>query len=172
MKSCTAILLLTISTSVFADSYVDGSKPLIQIESADQQAQAWATCAAAYDIISAILKTLEQPAQSQQMRDFGHGAQLAVGMTLVVDDLTPDITKERFALIWTLSQAAMKNYPEVKRTGMLADAERLGKDGYGKFVDDIAATVKICVSNLEAQQAYIDTWRELAKSGLLEFPEN
>ena len=171
MKKIIAILLLSFSGSAFAESYVDGSKPFLQIEDANREAEAWAACAASYDIISEILANLSEPAQSKQMSEFANGAELAVGISMVMNDFSDDITAERFNALWSYSKIAMEEWPASQRTGMLADAERLGKDGYQEFVKNISATVNICISNLEDQQRYIDTWRELAKSGLLQFPE-
>jgi hypothetical protein len=55
---------------------------------------------------------------------------------------------------------------------ILADAETLGESGSEKFIERVAETTKVCMSNLEVQQTYIDTWRELAKSSLLTTPNN
>ncbi len=151
-------------------TYVDGSKPFIEIKDVNRQGEAWAICAASYDIIAEIFKS--QPAQSKQFSEFANGAELAVGMTLVLEAFDSEISPERFNSLWRYSRLAMKEWPTVQLTAILADAERLGAEGYEGFVDKVAATVKICISNLESQQAYIDSWRVLAKSGLLKLPEN
>ena len=64
-------------------------------------------------------------------------------------------------------QLAGKEWPKISMTTILADAEVLGSKGSEKLLEKVTLTVKICMSNLHSQQAYIDSWRELAKSGLL-----
>ncbi len=54
---------------------------------------------------------------------------------------------------------------------ILADGEALGDSNFEKFASKIGASVKVCVANMEAQQAYIDLYRQMAKSGLLTLPE-
>ncbi len=46
------------------------------------------------------------------------------------------------------------------------------QEGGSQFAEKVAATVKICMANFEGQQGYIDSWHELAKSGLLTVPSN
>ena len=52
------------------------------------------------------------------------------------------------------------------------NAENIGEEDKQVFFDKVVQTGKICIENLEDQQGYIDAWRDLAKSGLLVFPEN
>lgn len=160
-------------TQLYAEetpSYIDGSKPFVSIKDINREAEAWATCAAAYDIMAEILES--QPAQAQQMKELANGAEIAVIMALVIDDLKQDITPEKFNALWSFAKVAGREIPKTRRTTMLAEAEALGPKGENSFVDKMAATVKNCVKNLESQQTYIDSWRELAKSGLLKLPEN
>jgi hypothetical protein len=82
------------------------------------------------------------------------------------------LSLELINAIWAYSKMAMESWPESKRTTMMADAERLGQEGFEEFMSSVGETNKICISNLETQQMYIDIWRDLAKSGLLKFPEN
>lgn len=151
-------------------SYVDGSKPFLSIKDVNRQAEAWGTCASAYEIMAMILES--QPAQAKQVKDFGRGASLAVMMSHVVDGMSSDITPEEFNSLWIYSKTLVDSIPEVSRTMMLAEAESLGEAGAEKFIEKITATIKVCVANLEGQQMYIDTWRDLAKSGLLTLPSN
>jgi hypothetical protein len=58
-----------------------------------------------------------------------------------------------------------------QRTWLAAEAEAsTGKQNAKAFLDNLSATISVCGENLEGQQLYIDTWRELVKSGLLKLP--
>lgn len=164
-----ALLVLAVSSSAFADAYVDASLPFLDIRDSNQQAEAWAVCAASYDIMSTIMEP-RAPARAKQLSGLGDGAQLAVGMALVINDLEPDIPLERFKTLWASSAAAMTEWPQARLTSILADAEKLGTERADEFGRKINATVVACMSNLEAQRMYIESWRELVKSGLLELP--
>ena len=172
MKKYIAILLLVFSSSAFAEAYVDGSKPFTAIQDANQEADAWASCSASFEVTAEVLAEFSQPAQSKQMQELAYGAELAVGVSLVVNELSTDITPERFNAIWAFSKMAMDAWPASKRTAIMADAERLGKDGFEEFMSRVGETNKICISNLETQQMYIDIWRDLYKSGLLVTPDS
>jgi hypothetical protein len=56
--------------------------------------------------------------------------------------------------------------PEVKLTSIMADLEARGMDAWSK---DFKPTLEQCTNNLETQQMYVDSWRSLASSGLLDF---
>ncbi len=150
-------------------TYVDGGKPFLEIRDVNRQAEAWGTCSATYDVMSMLLAESD-PAQAKQYSELGYGASLAVVMTHIADGLSADISPERFNSLWSYSQVLGDSIPEASKTTILAEAETLGESGAGTFITKVAATVKICVANLEGQQTYIDTWRELAKSGLLTMP--
>ena len=151
-------------------SYVDGTKPFVVIKDVNRQAEAWAACSASYEIMSAILAS--QPARSQQMKELSNGAGVAVTMTLVTDALDTNISPERFNALWSYAKLAGKEWPKTQRTAILADAEALGAEGSERFAEKLVATIEVCTNNLDAQQMYIDSWRELAKSGLLKLPED
>ncbi len=147
------------------DSYLSIDGPIIQIDDVNRQAEAWGTCAAAYDVMAMFFE--DQPARSQQFKDFGNGAELAVIMTHVSGGLEPDMGHEEFSALWNYSKTLGESIPETRKTMILADAESTEEDSAEKFLQRVTNTVKTCVSNLEGQQVYIDTWRELAKNGLL-----
>ena len=164
-------IFFLVSFSVIANddlSYVDGSEPFILIKDINRQAEAWGTCSAAYEIMAQLLEST--PAQAKKVKDLSNGASLAVVMSHVSDGLTSDITPEKFNALWTYSKTLYDSIPETRRTMIFADAEALGNKGAELFANKISATVKVCINNLEGQQSYIDTWRELAKSGLLKLP--
>ena len=138
-----------------------GANPSSQYKDANREADAWAICAASFDVTAEVLAGLSQPAQSKQLQELANGAELAVGISLVMNELSTDITPERFNTIWAFSQMAMEAWPASKRTMIMADAERMGKDGFEEFMSSLGETNKICISNLETQQMYIDIWRDL-----------
>ena len=152
-------------------AYVDGSKPFVEIEDVDRQAEAWAVCAASYDIMSTIMEP-KAPDRARQIADLGIGATVALGMSLVVNDLEPDISQERFNALWESPSLAMAELPQAQLSSILADAEGMGTEGAEAFGKKINATVVICINNLEGQQMYIDAWKQLAESGLLPMPQN
>lgn len=86
------LFLIAFSTALGSESlsYVDGSKPLLAIEDANRQAREWAMCAATYEVLSTSFGF--EPSQSQLLKNLSRGAGVAVTMTLVLDDLEPDIT--------------------------------------------------------------------------------
>lgn len=148
--------------------YVDGSKKFVLIENTDRQAEAWGTCAAAYDVMAALMAS--KPNQAQYFNDLGNGASMAVVMTHVSAGLDPEMGPAKFNALWNYSKTLAETIPETQRTMILADFEAFGEERSSEFVEKVGETVKICLSNLEGQQAYIDAWRDLAKSGLLAIP--
>jgi len=170
MLGASILLFSSITNASESSTYVDGSKPFVAIKDVNRQGEAWAVCAASYKVMAEFFES--KPAQSQRLKDFANGAELAVGMTLVLDDLGSDISPERFNALWRYAQLAIEEWPKTQLTAILVDAEVLGDEGADRFFEKVTATVEICISNLKSQQMYIDSWRELAKSGLLKFPEN
>jgi len=171
-KSTTLFFILILSPVVAVaedESYLNVEGIIIEIENVNRQAEAWGTCAAAYDIIAMLFE--DQPARAQQFNDFSNGAELAVTMAHVTDGLEPDMGGERFSTLWNYSKTLGKSITETQMTMILADAESAREEGSERFFKRITKTVETCISNLEGQQVYIDTWRDLAKSGLLSIPE-
>jgi hypothetical protein len=157
--SLAAIFPLTALHAEDALSYVDGSQPFVAIKDVNQQSLAWATCAAAYDIFG----TFSEPgsARRQKMENLSYGAKTAVIMALLSIDLKSGAGIDRLKASWTKAEAAVNEIPKRRRTAILADAEALGSKQ--RFLKKMAATVEICINNLDAQQMYIDEFRELAK---------
>lgn len=164
------IILLAFSSSALAEAYVDSSKPFVEIEDVNDQARTWAFCAAAYDIMSTIMQQ-RSPERAMQLGALGNGAKVAAGMTLIVDELDPDITPERFRQLWQISSEAMMQWPQQQLDAILADGERLGSAREEEFGRKINATVVSCIGNLKDQKAYVDSWQELIDSGLLAPPQ-
>lgn len=167
------ILIANASVSVIAEeigaSYVD-DKLFIEIKDVNRQAEAWAMCAATYEFMGEILSEA-QPARSRQLKDLANGAEVAVTMSMVAGGLDAEITQERFDSLWTMAKLAGSELPQTRRTMLTAEAESSSSKEEAKvFFANLSATMNVCVKNLEGQQMYIDTWRELAKSGLLKLP--
>lgn len=153
-----------------ATPYVDGSKSFLKIEDVNRQAEAWAMCAATYDTMAEILSKA-QPARSQQLSELANGAEVAVTMAIVSDGLDPEISQERFNALWSMGKLSGTELPKTRLTMLAAEAESYTGKDTEVFIRNLTATVEICIRNLEGQQMYIDTWRELAKSGLLQIPK-
>jgi hypothetical protein len=165
-----ALTIFDVSGAENPTPYVDGSILFFEIEDVNRQAEAWAMCAATYDVMAEIM-TSSHPARSQQLRELANGSEVAVTMAIVLDGLEPDMSQDRFNALWSMAKLASTEIPSTKRTMLAADAESIkGKEGE-VFLGNLSATLEICIKNLEGQQMYIDSWRELAKSGLLKFPK-
>lgn len=168
------ILFLVLPIQLVAEkyngkSYVDGTKGFIEIKDSNRQAEAWAMCAAAYDVMAEILLS-STPARSKQLTDLANGAELAVIISMVANKLDKDMSPEKFNNLWSFAKISGAELPKTRRTILLADFESDESEGSVVFVADLSKTVEVCISNLEAQQTYIDIWRELATSGLLQMP--
>ena len=150
--------------------YVDGSKSFLEIKDVNRQAEAWAMCAATYDVMAQILSEF-QPERAQQLRDLAKGAKVTMIMTIASDGLDPDITQERFNVLWATAKLEGTELSSTRRTMLAADAESsTGKDAE-VFIGNLSATMEICFKNLRGQRMYIDSWRELAKSGKIQLPK-
>jgi len=169
-KSIVLIAALIISNHLYAETngkpYIDGSKPFLSIKDTNRQAEAWAMCAATYDVTAEMISD-SKPARARQIKDLANGAEIAIAMSQVINDLSEDIKTERFNAVWRIAKLSMTELPKTRVTMLLAEAE--SSDDKVEFMNNLNATIDVCVKNLEAQQFYIDSWRELVKSGLLQF---
>jgi hypothetical protein len=164
---------LTIGEATATESftpYVDGSKSFLEIKDVNRQAEAWAMCAATYDVMAQILSEF-QPARAQQLRDLAKGAKVTAIMTIASDGLVPDITQERFNALWAMAKLAGTELSSTKRTMLAADAESSTGNEAEVFIGNLSATMEICFKNLKGQQMYIASWQELTKSGKLQLPK-
>lgn len=166
-----SLFVVSIANASETPAYVDGDMPFETIADVNQQAENWAVCAASYDIMSTIMAP-EAPARARQLSDLGSGARVALGISLVMNDLEPDISPERFNTLWANSEAAMAEWPQAQLYSILADAEGSGIEGGESFGKKLNATVVICINNLAAQRKHVETWIELAESGLIKPSEN
>lgn len=155
-------------------SYVDNSKPFITINNVNRESEAWAMCAATYDLMAELF-VKDQPARAKQFSELANGAELAIAMSIITDGFVKDIKPERFNALLNVAKTASTELPKTRRTMLLAELESSTsnkKNDGGNFMSNLSATFEVCVRNLESQQMYIDNWRELAKSGLLKLPSD
>ena len=169
-----ALSILSISKANAAEDatpYVDGIKSFLEIKDVNRQVEAWAMCAATYDFMAGILSET-QPARSKQLSELANGAEVAVTMAIVSDGLDPEISQDRFNALWSMAKLSGTELPKTRFTMLAAEAEAEADTGKNNavFLKNLTATLEICIRNLEGQQMYIDTWRELTKSGLLQIP--
>jgi hypothetical protein len=157
---------------------VHGYVPDVQfilIQETNHEAQAWAACAAAYDVLAEIYKASEQPAQAQLIANQANGAEVAASMCfmrelLESDDM--DRIQREFNHRWNFAKEMMEVLPDTRKTEILADAERLQgeKNGDHIFMKKLTKTLESCAANLDSQQMYIELWREMRKVGWLKLP--
>ena len=167
------LCMLFIGSSYGAEgqSFIETDEPFFLIKDANRQSEAWATCSAAYEILSTMLKS-ESPAQSDQFHQFANGAKLAVLMSFLVDaikdiDESDDASVARFNASFTYGKVAMESLPETKASSLMAIFESGGDKNQERWMANLGTTVKHCVDNLDGQQSHIDLWRSIATSGLL-----
>jgi hypothetical protein len=151
-------------------SYVEATAPFVDISDVGRQAEVWATCVVTYEILEKTFQS--KPAQAKQLSDFGNGAQLAVMMVHMSEGISSDLPQKEMNALWSISKVIAKSTIDTRRNWMAVNAENIGEEDKQVFFDKVVQTGKICIENLEDQQGYIDAWRDLAKSGLLVFPEN
>ena len=144
-------------------SWVDGSVPITLISNVNRQAEAWGFCSATWTVMANLPEST--PAQSTLNNQFSNGAKVALAMTYIAD-LSDDFDPKELKSTWIFAKTVMESIPEVQLNWIMADLEEKGAD---TWVDDLIATKQVCEDNLDGQQMYVDLWRGLATSGLLEF---
>jgi len=162
------LLLLTITSHTYAqDTYLKGDTSFRNIKDAHKQAESWGTCVAAYEIAATLYEG--DAKEIKKFQDLANGAKLSVIMTHVSDSIEKDTSVEAFDATWVYSRTLGDSISEARKASILADAEKLGAKGLEEYLLRLAATLKVCASNTDAQQTYIYLWRSLLKSGLLTF---
>lgn len=154
-------------------SFISYKTPYLLISDPHRQAEVWATCHAAYDIVSAAMK-IQSPAQSDQFHQMANGAKIAIMMAYVsdamkdMDDKNPNASISRFNAALEYGKTASKSMPETKNTALMAIFEAADEQQKTQWFADLGATINGCVENLEGQQLLIDMSRNLATSGLFQ----
>ena len=153
-----------------AASYLDSQTRFAEITNPRQQAEAWAVCAAAYDVMSTIMRE-SAPERSRQLYDLANGAQVSIGMALVNSQIDADTDATRFGELWAESESAMIELPQQKLADILEDGEDMAQERAEDFGRKINATVYTCIDNLDTQRDYVTSWQRLAERGLVEPPD-
>jgi len=163
-----AAIAASLSSPILASgkSYVAGAPKIADIEDSDREAEAWAMCAASYDLMAWMLDETN-PAKAKQLTERANGAELAVTISMVTSELDEDTTPEKFKRLWEFSKLIGNALPTTMNTSLLADLESDDSEGKDVFIESLSKTVAVCIDNLAGQQMYIDIWRSLAKSGML-----
>ena len=152
-------------------SYIESQTRFSEISNPQQQAETWAVCAAAYDVMSTIMLD-SAPERSRQLHNLANGAQVSIGMALVAAQLGAATDTARFGELWAASESAMVDLPQQKLADILEDGEAMGNEGAADFGKKINATVLTCIDNLDTQRDYVESWQRLAEKGLVEPPED
>lgn len=163
----------------FSSKYLN-DEPIMLIQDKHERARAWATCAAVYDT-AAMFSEKEQnkAAEAKKFSEMANGAELAVGMTFVLDMIenanenNTELLTQKFNATWTYAKTAMTEIPATIKTNINVNLESALNGGVGldSELTDLYGAVGICLKNVKAQQEHINLWRELATSGLLTLPE-
>jgi hypothetical protein len=138
-------------TSLAATSFLDTDKPFIVIEDENDRAQAWGTCAAAYDLMS-MMQAKASPAYSKQMSDLSNGATLALFMDYIMG-MGSDVSSNQFSARVKMASVLQDGIPETQLTAMLSSGEQLQHNT--TWINLITGTINLCMSNLETQQELI-----------------
>ena len=158
------IICIIPMTSLAATSFLDTDKPFIIIEDEHDRAEAWGTCAAAYDLMS-MMQAKASPAYSKQMSDLSNGATIALYMDYIMG-LKGDDSSSQFSARVKMANVLKDGIPETQLTAMLSAGEQLQHNKV--WIDSITGTINLCMSNLDSQQDLINIWREMYASGAFE----
>ena len=169
------LILLVPSRSQAAEgvSFISYQTPYLLINDPHRQAEVWATCHAAYEIVSVVIKN-QSPAQSDQFHQMANGAKIAIMMTYVsdaikdMDDKNSNAFISRFNSALEYGKTASNSMPETKNTALMAIFEAGDEQQKTQWFADLRATINGCVENLEGQQVLIDLSRDLVTSGLFQ----
>ena len=158
------IICIIPMTSLAATSFLDTDKPFIVIEDEHDRAQAWGTCAAAYDLMS-MMQAKASPAYSKQMSDLSNGATIALYMDYIMG-LKGGDSSSQFSARVKMAQVLQESIPDTQLTAMLSMGEQLEHNK--TWINLITGTVNLCLSNGESQQGLINLWRQMYASGAFE----
>lgn len=165
-----ALILLTshVSAQSQADSYLPNITLFAEINDPAREAEAWAMCSTVYEFYSEIMSEGETAATSELLHQQGNGAKFAILMLQMLN-LPEDATPEQFKAAYKYGQHMMETLPSQKQLQIKSDLElaKVQKTPITQVTERIKNTFQTCQNNLELQQLYIDAFRELAKSGMV-----
>lgn len=172
LKRITSSLILLVSLLItnlaIADThtFLSDNEIFIEIENPNREAEAWAVCSASLDILAEIVLE-DSPAQAKEISQQANGASVAIAMSIIMDGIDEEKSPEQVSNMMKFAATQMTSLVDVQGTAILSELEMMSKSSQtDKFMDKLGNTAVVCTKNLEAQQMYIDMWREMAKSGL------
>ena len=174
MKTLAAVVLLLSTTLAQAQNlsssgtFLKGPANFMQIADVNRQADAWGTCSAVYSVMS--MMSQDTPNTAKRLSELANGARVAVTMAHVADGLQRDLDPSQFSAVWDQAKMLGQTISGSQQTMILSQLELIGPADAEGFGERLNNTLTVCGSNLEAQQAYVDMWRSLMKSGLLRSP--
>jgi hypothetical protein len=171
IKACLLTLLsmptLSHSNETSSESFIEGKQQFSENQDKQIEANSWAMCSVAYSTLSKV-NAAESPAYASKLNQFGNGAGIAIVMTYYKhmdtgDD--PSSFNADFARVWQHGLTMRKSLIDVSATHVASNIEAHGLDvSLVKLVN----TVSICSDNLDLQQTYIDTWRQIRELGMFD----
>ena len=174
MKFAPALLILSLTTfsaytAEVTDSYLPHISNIAELTDLNRQADAWATCSVIYDFYSEIVSSNETTATTELLKQQSNGAIMAILMSQLIG-LEESASEEQFTATYKYGQHLMETLPSQKELQIKSELEMLSvqKKPVAPVTDRILNTFKVCQSSLSLQQAYIDLFRELAKSGMIQ----
>jgi len=171
-RLCLLLLAALLSGPGVADesggSFIAGGTPIVELATADEQADAWAMCTFAYGWASSLAEKSGRDADYvARLKNLGNGASVALLVTLLADRVssTPDITGEQFKAHMQESQAVRdEKYGKVVATlkPLLGpDKTESEKENVYK---KLASTTNDCNGNIEAMQLYAGKYQAIQQS--------
>ena len=165
----TLLLMSTLSQTneASSESFIEGKQQFSENQDKQIEANSWAMCSVAYSTLSKVNEA-ESPAYASKLNQFGNGAGIAIVMTYYVhmdtgDD--PSSFNTGFARVWQHGLTMRESLIDVAATHIASNIETHGLDvSLVKLVN----TVSVCSDNLDLQQTYIDTWRQMREQGMFE----
>lgn len=158
------ILFCTWSTqsTEFRDSFIQGVSSIAELNDPNREAEAWATCSVAYDFYADMIKSPENTATSELLKQQSNGAKISILMSQMIR-LDVGASPSKFEAAYKLGQHLMETLPSQKEIQIKSEFELLKaqKKPVSHLTDKILNTYKICQSSGEIQQTYVDLFREL-----------
>lgn len=174
LKIFPVLFILSVSTvsaasNESAGTYLPHINDISEITDPNRQAEAWATCAVIYDFYSDLIGSSQTKATAELLKQQRNGAKISILMSQLIA-LKEDSSDDEFKATYKYGQHLMEVLPSQKELQIQSDFELLS--GQNKTIEHltnkILNTYKVCQNSSRLQQTYIDLFRELAKSGLIQ----